>query len=224
MELFECGWCHLKLDESKFSTGIKICSGSTKCRKCRSIIRGYQQRQRRISLGLPTRYSSFEIAEFKRQNKKYCPKCKQILDLSCFSTMKVRDGIASHCRPCSNLISRGRNSHPVVKEKRHDKYIRNKYRLINNNLIQKFGITHEDYMSILASQNNVCFICGRNELENKKRLAVDHDHKTNKIRSILCASCNLCIGFIEKNNIDTDSISRYCAKYGIGKNNKPKDS
>lgn len=41
------------------------------------------------------------------------------------------------------------------------------------------------------SQGGVCAIC---ECPDKKRLSVDHDHQTGKIRGLLCANCNLALG------------------------------
>ena len=37
-----------------------------------------------------------------------------------------------------------------------------------------------------------CSKCGR-------RLSVDHDHKTGKIRGLLCGNCNLMIGYAREN-------------------------
>lgn len=38
--------------------------------------------------------------------------------------------------------------------------------------------------------NNQCAICKRHESEFKKRLAVDHSHKTGRVRGLLCFYCN----------------------------------
>lgn len=66
-----------------------------------------------------------------------------------------------------------------------------------------YGITIEDYYLLLKKQKNVCKVCKQQETRKYKRgirrLSVDHNHKTNKIRGLLCASCNLMIGQIEKN-------------------------
>ena len=59
----------------------------------------------------------------------------------------------------------------------------------------KYGITAEQYNKMLAEQNGVCAICGRPP--KTKRLHVDHDHKTGKIRALLCMMCNTKLGIIE---------------------------
>jgi len=59
----------------------------------------------------------------------------------------------------------------------------------------KFGITAEDYASLLAAQGGVCAICG--SPPNGRALAVDHDHATGAVRGLLCDGCNLGLGHIE---------------------------
>jgi len=65
-------------------------------------------------------------------------------------------------------------------------------------LKSKYGLTIEQYDIILESQNGVCKICGG---ANPKRFAVDHDHKTGKIRGLLCSMCNGGLGLF-RDNID----------------------
>lgn len=57
----------------------------------------------------------------------------------------------------------------------------------------------EDYEKILASQNGVCGSCkGHNTTTRNgkiKRFAIDHCHKTGKVRGLLCQFCNSLIGY-----------------------------
>lgn len=57
-------------------------------------------------------------------------------------------------------------------------------------LKRKYGLTLEQYDELLKKQNNSCAICERHESEFKTSLAVDHDHHTQRIRGLLCTSCN----------------------------------
>ena len=46
----------------------------------------------------------------------------------------------------------------------------------------------EEYVDLLLLQGGGCAICGGKP--RTERLAVDHDHKTNEIRGLLCSQCN----------------------------------
>lgn len=60
----------------------------------------------------------------------------------------------------------------------------------------KYGITPAQFEDMAIAQEYKCAIC--EQLPNNK-LHVDHDHKTGKIRGLLCARCNLGIGSFEDN-------------------------
>lgn len=55
-------------------------------------------------------------------------------------------------------------------------------------------MTLDDYNNLLNTFDHRCYICG-----SKKKLCVDHDHKTGKIRGILCNDCNLALGYLRDN-------------------------
>ena len=57
-----------------------------------------------------------------------------------------------------------------------------------------YGLTLADYDKMLEAQSGVCAICGVSPEEGGRRLLVDHDHKTGKIRGLLCYSCNVGLG------------------------------
>lgn len=64
----------------------------------------------------------------------------------------------------------------------------------------KYGISEEEYDALFQEQGGVCAICERPELvstirsEGPRRLAIDHDHKTGKVRGLLCFRCNTMLG------------------------------
>jgi len=66
-------------------------------------------------------------------------------------------------------------------------------------LKKHFGISLEEYNDMLTKQNNCCKICYRNQSEFQKALCVDHNHKTGKIRGLLCFPCNQAIGLLKDN-------------------------
>jgi hypothetical protein len=59
----------------------------------------------------------------------------------------------------------------------------------------KYNITFDEYSALLEGQNSCCAICKKKP--TNKHLAVDHCHKTGKIRGLLCNSCNRAIGLMK---------------------------
>lgn len=61
--------------------------------------------------------------------------------------------------------------------------------------LKQYGLTEEQYQELLLKQDSKCACCNSAEPGGPwKRFAVDHDHTTNKIRGLLCFSCNTGIG------------------------------
>lgn len=80
-------------------------------------------------------------------------------------------------------------------KKRHDTEFR-----------KKFGIGLHQYQTILQEQNGVCYLCGQPDFRN---LAVDHCHKTGRVRRLLCTSCNTGLGKFK----DDPELLRKAANY-----------
>lgn len=60
-------------------------------------------------------------------------------------------------------------------------------------LKHRYGITADEYDELLRSQDGGCGICGGQSTQGR-RLAVDHDHSSGRVRGLLCSSCNVAIG------------------------------
>lgn len=106
---------------------------------------------------------------------KICCQCKESFSEEDFHKNKTAsDGYQAACKECNkgNTL------------KRDPAYWR------KHNLKRKFGITLEQYEELLVKQNYSCAICERHEDQFKIKLAVDHDHKTGRIRGLLCTACN----------------------------------
>jgi len=65
-------------------------------------------------------------------------------------------------------------------------------RKIKQALRRYYGLTIENYNKMFTAQDGICAICG--QPPNGKNLFVDHDHSTDKIRGLLCRSCNMMLG------------------------------
>lgn len=61
---------------------------------------------------------------------------------------------------------------------------------------RKYGITVEEYDYLLLEQEGRCCICDREG--KKKQLSVDHNHKTGRVRGLVCTRCNFSLWWVEK--------------------------
>lgn len=79
-------------------------------------------------------------------------------------------------------------------------------------LKRSYSLTLDDYNTLLAAQNGVCAVCSKppsGNGDNGKNLHVDHDHKTGKIRGLLCAKCNMAIGLFQESSVLLLSAAEY---------------
>lgn len=62
----------------------------------------------------------------------------------------------------------------------------------NTKLKSRFGVTMEQYESMLEKVGGKCEICGAKPEENtmSHRIGIDHCHDTGAIRGLLCKPCN----------------------------------
>jgi type I site-specific restriction-modification system R (restriction) subunit len=67
-----------------------------------------------------------------------------------------------------------------------------------NDYSRKYGITKMDYETMYLKQEGKCLICKK----EVPHLSIDHDHKTGKVRGLLCGSCNSMLGHAH-DNIDS---------------------
>jgi Autographiviridae endonuclease VII len=128
--------------------------------------------------------------------KKWCNECKRVRPASRFGKDKsTKSGLYPYCKDCKNK----RNS-------KH--YQENKITILSRvvdaeakrtkkrsyNLRKKYGIDISEYNRIYQAQQGKCAICGNWQ----RRLFVDHNHKNEEIRGLLCNNCNAGIGFLKE--------------------------
>jgi hypothetical protein len=70
----------------------------------------------------------------------------------------------------------------------------------------RYGISLDDYNRLRSVQNNRCLLCSR---VFEKSPDVDHDHKTGRIRGLLCRKCNTLIGLLENQNVSLSRLHRF---------------
>ena len=115
-----------------------------------------------------------EAVEYE-DDTKYCPSCKTIKPIDEFRDkpkyfeQRSANKKRSECSYCEGTRS----------------------------VANRFKISVEKYKEMRLVQGDNCFICGKSEAENRKRLALDHDHKTGKLRKFLCQYCNTSLGLMQ---------------------------
>lgn len=123
--------------------------------------------------------------------EKNCTKCGVEKVLSEFyKDTRRKSGASSWCRECWKSYEAARREKLGVRGRKERK------------LKYLYGMSINEYTSLLKLQNNVCAVCGGKEtvINNKsaklQKLSVDHDHKTGKIRGLLCTACNKGLGLL----------------------------
>ena len=68
------------------------------------------------------------------------------------------------------------------------------------------------YDALLASQGGGCAICGYRVKPGGRRLNVDHDHKTDVVRGLLCHRCNRGLAFFRDRPGLLEAAAEYLRK------------
>ena len=59
-------------------------------------------------------------------------------------------------------------------------------------MLRKYGLSRKEYLKMIEDVSGICPVCNK-----RKAIFIDHDHKTNKVRGILCGYCNLILPLVE---------------------------
>ncbi len=100
--------------------------------------------------------------------------------------------IAYECKYCKKSYLNSRYDPAKEKIKNSKKSSQKR----NRELKCIYGITLEQYNELLLKQNGSCAICKTTSIK-RKSFDVDHCHKTNIVRGLLCHSCNVGLGFFK---------------------------
>ena len=132
---------------------------------------------------------------------KKCSRCGEPKSLGSFpKNPKCSDGYAGVCKSCRyNTIKKHRETgkgreQNVEGQRRYRKT--DTYR--NTRLLRLYGITLEEWQILYDKQKGCCIVCERHQAELTKPLCVDHCHKTNKVRGLICSHCNSSLGFLKE--------------------------
>ena len=114
-----------------------------------------------------------------------------------------------YCKQCGivrHSIYYKKNPH-AARRRSKDHYNRNKREYLARNLKKRFGLTLEEYDKMCEQQKGLCYACKEpetsfsNAAKSDLHLSIDHDHRTGRVRKLLCSRCNKILGHA-KDRID----------------------
>lgn len=92
-----------------------------------------------------------------------------------------RSYLSARCKPCHQEYKK-ENPVATARNRKTEK------------LKLRYGLTYEEWEKLREDEDFSCMICGITEVELGRRLDVDHCHVSNKVRGVLCNSCNVILG------------------------------
>nr|DAF24803.1 MAG TPA: Recombination endonuclease VII [Crassvirales sp.] len=140
---------------------------------------------------------------------KWCGRCQRWLSLTHFSANKVKwDGLQERCNECRKVhyseVGKFTKTIPPLEVRRQRHRVQ---------VIKSYGITEEEFNSMLERQGGKCAICGTTDW-GRPSPSIDHDHKTGKVRALLCNRCNRVLGLAEDSPELLSKMFNYLKEHG----------
>lgn len=142
--------------------------------------------------------------------KKVCNKCHIEQPILAFYAHRgTKDGRGTYCMECEKKSSRQWKKDNAERVRAQNAQAAaaadpvHKSRYQRHVWLRMYGLTPETYDQMSESQDGCCAICRLPErgvdqrTGNPRKLAVDHDHKSFKVRGLLCMRCNQALGCLE---------------------------
>jgi len=76
---------------------------------------------------------------------------------------------------------------------------------------RKYSLSYEDWLKLWEIQDGRCAICEKSFTEPSEA-CVDHNHKTGKVRSLLCHNCNMGMGLFKDDPRILIKVAEYLLK------------
>lgn len=151
--------------------GVEVFKGAKRCRSCSNKARS----------------KATPIID----GKKLCKACgleRSVEDFNAHS--ETADKLNPRCRFCETERAQAYRERKMAEDPRG-------YRLARKiiNWMNRYGLTHAQYLALLEKQGGGCAICGITPEElGVDFLPVDHNHQTGEVRGLLCDDCNVALG------------------------------
>lgn len=189
-----CSRCHILKPSSDFNKRRRSRTGyMSECRDCERIRRSEYEKKRIRHLPAQT-------------GSKCCKSCGETKDITSFhGNSRCADGRSIYCKACTSETAKAFHAKCQAAGKTYDYHLRT-----------TVGITLEDRQRMKDEQGGVCAICkgssGRHGL-SEDGLVVDHNHRTGKVRGLLCHKCNIALGHVDDSAGRLEAMMSYLLKY-----------
>jgi hypothetical protein len=147
------------------------------------------------------------------EDTKYCVGCGETRPHYHFY-FRQEDGFSRDCRFCISETKKVRyHSDPAYRLRMRKINVawgqKNKEWRRFNHILNTYKITVDQYAALEESQDFHCAIC-----PSESELHVDHNHKTGKVRGLLCMSCNMGLGNFMDSEVKMQNACAYLQKKG----------
>lgn len=126
--------------------------------------------------------------------RKRCGHCKKNRLVKFFYRDKGRrDGLDVRCKTCVKERNRlyMRSNREARQKYAREWHRRNPGKQHGYHKLCLYGITSIQFKALTIAQQHRCAVCRK-----RKKLCVDHCHKTGVVRMLLCTQCNLALGHL----------------------------
>ena len=144
------------------------------------------------------------------QVQKVCKSCHELKPLDQFHRNKNNiDGRMSICIDCRREYKKTYYDKTQDHQRKRSKtyYHSHKEEMVNYRLRSVYGISLEDKFNILKNQDFQCAECRK--FLSIEEAYVDHCHKTDRVRGLLCSKCNLALGLVDDAVNTLSNIKQY---------------
>jgi hypothetical protein len=182
-----CVDCEGRKDGTAF-----ISPRSTKCRDCELAS---------LAKYGPAENNSvrYEPRSLSWNGERRCGQCRDIKPDSAYYSDS--DAV---CRSC--IVGKARVRQP------EDKRVRSR----RKHLKREYGLDPSQVLQMLERQNGRCAICALEMTppgSAPTSMCVDHSHETNRVRQLLCSSCNKLLGFAKDDPVTLHAAIRYLREH-----------
>lgn len=133
-------------------------------------------------------------------NEKLCKTCLLLRPITQFTKNRaMKDNLCADCKTCAHIKYHKWANANLEKLSQYARDFRTRNPGYDKRTRSKrsymYDITQEELDILLTEQKGMCAICGGPPNQGKSMLSIDHDHKTKKVRGLLCNNCNVALGF-----------------------------